>query len=176
MAKASQGQNTVDADFAAHVTGANSVGIPIGAYHFFQLGEPAAPQVEHFLKTIKGKSLQLPPALDLEGSPSDADFKAAAEWMESVAQRTGCQPLLYIDLSNYRAMKAQNVLSSRQPVWLAAYTRTLPAAGLPDDLWFWQHSYTQTVSGIDGHTDTDWFFGHPSDLASIACSPRATSE
>ena len=170
MAKATEGEHTLDADFAGHVTGANGVGIPVGAYHYFRLGQPAAPQAQYFLNTIAEKSLQLRPALDFEGAPSEADLREAVEWLRLVAEETGCQPVLYIDFTNYSTMASLNLVPANQPVWLASYARDLPSHGLPDMLWFWQHSSSQSVTGIDGYTDTDWFFGRATDLAATGCA------
>ncbi|WP_299610715.1 glycoside hydrolase family 25 protein [uncultured Tateyamaria sp.] len=168
MIKASQGVSSPDPEFTNHVAGADSVDIPTGAYHFFQLGDPGVAQADFFLKTIAGQSLELPPVLDLEGAPSEAGFKAALDWMTHVKTQTGCQPVLYIDEANYRVMAP--MLDATQPIWLAAYTPTLPGTGLPPNIWYWQHTSQADYTGVSGNVDSDWFFGTATDLATLGCA------
>lgn len=173
FAKATQGVSTPDDDFTDHVKGANSVGLPVGAYHYFQTGDDGVAQADYYLSTIAGQSLQLPPTLDLEGALTEADFDQAAAWLDHVKTATGCQPLLYIDMSNYTQFAAK--LATDQPVWLAEYASTLPSDG-PPVLWFWQYSETGTVDGISGEVDADWFFGAVDDLAQLRCAKLDAAE
>lgn len=168
MIKASQGVSSPDPEFRNHVAGSDSVDLPTGAYHFFQPGDGGVPQADFFLQTIAGYSLELPPVLDLEGAPTPADLKEAIAFMDQVKAQTGCQTVLYVDEANYRLIAP--LLASDQPVWLAAYTRTLPSTGLPPTLWYWQHTSRGDYTGVSGNVDSDWFFGAPDDLKSLGCS------
>lgn len=167
FAKASQGISSPDKDFTQHVAGANAVDLPVGAYHFFQTGDDGVAQAEFFLKTVAGQALQLPPTLDLEGTLTQEDYKQAVAWMSHVKEVTNCQPLLYIDLSHYKALAP--MIPPTQPVWLAEYSSSLPSEGLPPTLWFWQYAETGRVDGVPGDVDADWFFGSASDLSKLRC-------
>ncbi|HEV7717761.1 MAG TPA: GH25 family lysozyme, partial [Arsenicitalea sp.] len=64
--KASEGGDHVDTAFGPNWSGARSVGITVGAYHFFTLCRPGAEQAANFLRVLPLDQPMLPPVIDLE--------------------------------------------------------------------------------------------------------------
>lgn len=77
-AKATEGEDWVDKQFAANWARAADAGIDRGAYHFFSLCTDGRAQAEHFLRIAKPDPRALAPALDLEELTGDCAPSPAA--------------------------------------------------------------------------------------------------
>jgi lysozyme len=168
--KATEGIGHIDPLFEVDYKGAKTAGLLVGAYHFYRPQALALIQATHFLNAIRGLSLDLPPALDLEvldREPGAAVRGNAARWLEYVEARWGKRPLLY----TYAAFASENHLGAElgaYPLWLADY-REVPH--LPEGWerwWAWQRSGKGHVSGIGGDVDLDIFGGRLEDLKALA--------
>src|SRR5512142_1890331 len=102
--KATEGVSYLDDTLYYNISGAQAVGIPIGAFHFFRAAVPAQKQVDFFLKSISTVKLDLPPVLDFEENPAMSKPNVAAAlktWLDAVEQATARKPLIYPGLYDW---------------------------------------------------------------------------
>ncbi len=161
FAKATQGTEEVDPQFATNWPAMKQAGVVRGAYHFFQPDADATAQAEHFIATVQLEAGDLPPVIDVEVAEGvstegiDADVKT---WLEKVAAAYGVQPILYSDLSFIQENLASGF--SDYPLWVADYSSDPPDPPGDWQKWtFWQNSDTGEVAGIDGDVDLDRYQG-----------------
>lgn len=150
--------------YAPDVNGANSVGLPHGAYYFGRPGttDPTA-SADLFAQIISNDPGTLPPALDLEVSTIDAASSAA--WARTfqyrLTQDTGRVPTLYTGA--YYPWSSDSSLSV-WPLWLSAYPLgytpvnsacglTMPSGGVWGDWSLWQFTSSANLWGLNGNTD-----------------------
>ena len=148
-----------------------SAGMMLGAYHFARPDlTSAVDEANYFADIIEPhfyNGLTLRPALDLEVEPTATlTFEALSTWtqtfMETFINRTGVEPLLYIN-SNF-ANNLDPTLADDYDLWLAHYTDAgNENTGAWDNWMIWQYSESGYVPGIsdDGkfqdNVDTDQF-------------------
>ncbi|HJV46136.1 MAG TPA: GH25 family lysozyme [Bacillota bacterium] len=148
--KATQGTNLVDSKFASFVKGAKEAGIPIGAYHFADLGDPVD-EANHFLSVIDQYDLDLLPVLDLEKSTKDTDLE---QWARTFISTVNQKVMLYTG-NWYIDQYSINGLSEI-PLWTSYYKNTPPYdCGGWTEWTIWQYSETGSVEGITGDVDLD---------------------
>ncbi len=107
-AKATEGSNFVDSQFAANWTGMKNAGIVRGAYHFFRPAAPVKAQVDQFVSVVKAMGADdLPRVLDVEEARTSAgqdEWKAfpiaqripiVLEWLEQAEEGLGRRPAIY---------------------------------------------------------------------------------
>lgn len=147
-----------DSRLCANYDGAKAVGIPVGAYFFFNPNENAQTQADYFAKQLMCRQWELRPCVDVELGEEDtaltAKVLAFAEFLET---STGMRPVIYCN-TNY----ARNYLDSRlskYPLWIAHY-----GADTPGDNPIWsewagfQYSSDEYIDGITENTvDKDRF-------------------
>ena len=168
--KATEGEHYVDPKFAANWVGAQSVGLPVGAYHFFDPAQDAGIQAQHFcavLDKVTGK--RLPPMFDIEktGGVSQALILTKAQkWLDIVEKHTGQRPFLY----TYTSFATQLRLAKRfsdSPLWIAQYGAKTPKLCGWGHWTFWQYSQTGRIPGILGNVDLDYFNGTIAELHAL---------
>lgn len=161
--KASQGIDGVDSSFRTHVAGARSVGLPVGAYHYLDAGDPVAAAAEagHFAAVIAGLPLDLDPVLDVE---DEANTPAAAlAFLERFEAITGRRPMVYT-YPSFIDERLGSALAS-YPLWYASYSNWTPAdRGGWTEWTVLQYSESGYVPGIDGPVDLDEFNGRVEDV------------
>ena len=168
--KATEGGTYIDPKFMANWAGAQTVGLPVGAYHFFDPGQDAGLQAKHFcelLDRVTGR--RLPPMLDVEttGDVSQAMLTLRIQtWLSAVEKHTGQKPLLYT-YSSFATVQRLAKKFSAYKLWIAQYGATTPnLCGWPS--WeFWQYSSKGKVPGITGNVDLDYFTGTIAELHSL---------
>lgn len=170
--KATQGTSFLDDRFAANRTGANNVGIPIGAYHFADVTKSptvvdgAIAEADWFVSSAQPKAGDLPPVLDIEKNNGLGQVKVTKwilTWLEEVRQQTGIYPMIYTSPSGWRDRTGDTTdvaAAGYGLLWVAhwtdASTPTLPANNWGGKGWtFWQYSSSGTVPGISGSVDLD---------------------
>ena len=182
--KATEGTTIADLTYPVNRSGAASVGIRSGAYHFARpsgSGEPAIvadaiAEADYFLSVAQPQPGDLPPVLDLEtrgGLDSTSLLTWASAWLEEVYERTGVRALVYTSPNFWKQSLADTgtVALNGYPLWVAHWTSgaapLVPAANWGNNGWtFWQWSSTWRVAGIPTAVDGDRFRG-PS-LAAVA--------
>ena len=150
--KATEGSDHFDSQWERNRTELSKLGIPHGAYHFFNPKSEPRPQAQHFLKYWKKEDMDLPPVLDVETEGfSDADLIAKMKiWMTVVENETGMRPIIYCSL-NYFETKFINDFKDYK-FWIAAYSRK-PAFIDDSRIIHWQYSETGELPGIDEKVD-----------------------
>lgn len=158
--KATEGLSSVDKQFGRNWALAEKNGITRGAYHFFIPGKSGKTQAENFIKTVRLKSGDLPPVLDVEqtyGVKKDQLQKQVAEWIEIVEKKYGVKPIIYTNVSFYESLLAGKFES--YPLWVAHYLQK-ERPRINRQWHFWQHSETGRVNGIDAFVDFNVFNGN----------------
>jgi parallel beta-helix repeat protein len=165
--KASEGVGWMDSNFVTNMDNGSDADLLMGAYHFARpdLGNNAVDEALYFVSVARNylKGGYLRPALDLEVGSSlgkEALSNWVHEWMETVKNETGIEPIIYVD-SNY----ANNYLDAsvaKYDLWIAHWTydpTASPNTGIWDTWDFWQYSNNGSVPGISGNVDLDLFYG-----------------
>jgi GH25 family lysozyme M1 (1,4-beta-N-acetylmuramidase) len=190
FAKATEGVDFVDSNFAQNMIGAKAAGVIIGPYHFARPDSSntdpndAANEANDFVDAIlpyyQGPNLTLRPVIDLErlaGVGNASQEKVfLSRWIRNFAavvhNRLGFDPMIYT--SSTLANNYLEVDIAQYPLWLAYWNNlsSLPptsASGIWNGQWtFWQATSTATVPGISGNVDGDVFVGEMSDLVKYA--------
>ncbi len=106
FAKGTEGVGWTDSKFFYNMDRGTEVGVQMGVYHFARpdLGNSGAEEANYFL-SVAGDYLNsgfLRPVLDLETGTSLGKVALSnwvLEWMQTVKNRTGIEPLLYTNLN-----------------------------------------------------------------------------
>ena len=159
--RAGEGSDYVDAYFESHYQGALAAGLKIGYYHYVtaQNEEEAREQARFFYSLIRGKTVDLYPAMDFESFPGlDVEEINAigAAFMETLNDCLGYTPSLYSDTNNTASVWDSSF--SSYPLWVAEY-----GPAVPSNTGYWatwdgfQYSDAGNVPGITGQVDLDYF-------------------
>jgi lysozyme len=165
--KSTEGSSGIDQSLQSHLSGAKSVGIKVGVYHFCRAKDTqsAIQEADFFVSTINSIGgfgiLDIAPVLDLE-TPEGASranvVSVCRTWIERVKQLSGVQPMLY-SFPSFADEFLDNTLADI-PLWLADYSHDTPPNHAGWSQWtFLQYSEKGRVTGIDGYVDMDEFDG-----------------
>ena len=171
--KATESTTYTDDTLVPNVSGAASVGIPIGAYHFYRLAVDPKAQADFFLSKIKGLQLELPPSLDFEEQTNIAPAtvaKSLKTWLDIVEAAVGRKPIIYTSAYFWNTFVGTPSWADDYGLWVANYTAA-PAPLLPKpwkNYLFWQYTDKGAVPGISGDVDMNRYAGTEEDLAALA--------
>ena len=153
--KATEGATWTDSMFAANWSGAASVGIPHGAYHFFSLCSTGAAQAQNFLRAHPAAPGGLAPAIDLELAgncsrrpPPRAVAVQLNSFVRLVEAATRQRVVIYLgsDFAHHYNL----TLYSRHQLWIRRFLLR------PTGRWtIWQVDGNAHVGGIHGDVDLD---------------------
>lgn len=162
--KATEGVTVRNRYFAADYAAARRHGYRTGAYHFYSWKTSGHRQAMNFLRNSRYAIGDLPPVLDLE--PTDAQirksggiralFNNVRQWLNTVEQRRGVRPILYISqrfVNKYLHLAPD--LQKKYDVWIARYGEYKPNVNLK----YWQLSPDGRVKGIHGEVDINVYNG-----------------
>ena len=169
MIKATQGRSETaayrdftDSKFTANITGAHSVGIRCGVYHFLtaQTVQEAMKEAEYFLSVIEPfrKIISLYAAVDVESSkylPNDKTLLTQIVFAFcSRVEAAGYDPMIYTNLD---WMKNRLNDISAYPLWLALWRdrENVPTVKQFPSMRIWQWG-TEAVKGIAGKPDANF--------------------
>ncbi|CAM3742524.1 glycoside hydrolase family 25 protein [Mucilaginibacter galii] len=158
--KATEGLLTVDPYFKRNWREAPKVGIRCGAYHFFRPKKNGLWQARFFLQNVKIESGDLPAVVDIErldGVAPAAMRNQLHNFLNHVQTKTHVKPIIYTGLSFYKDYLEGYY--DDYPLWIAHYNREELKAGANTNWWFWQHSETGKVNGINHAVDFNVFKG-----------------
>lgn len=158
--KATEGLLTVDPYFKRNWREAPKVGIRCGAYHFFRAYKSGLWQARFFLQNVNPESGDLPCVVDVERLDNIAPAvmrKELQAFLNHVEKRTGVKPIIYTGLSFYKDY-LEGAFDG-YALWIAHYNRHELKAGANTNWWFWQHSETARVNGINHTVDFNVFKG-----------------
>jgi|GEM_PF-3214707 len=169
--KATEGVGYTDTYFHNNMNNGSAAGLLMGAYHYATPEQDdAIAEAEYFLQVAGDFMIQgyLRPVLDLEqGSELGSTVLSnwVHDWMTTIENETGVQPLLYVN-SDYANNYLDNSVN-QYDLWIAHWTHDpylSPNIGIWDDWEFWQYSNQGSVPGITGGVPVDVFKGNLSEL------------
>lgn len=158
--KATEGLLTVDPYFKRNWREAAKTGIKCGAYHYFRPKKSGLWQARFFLQNVKLESGDLPAVVDIEtlDGKSPAEMrKQLTDFLLQVEAKTHVKPIIYSGLSFYKDYLEDYF--GEYKLWIAHYNKDELKAGKNTNWWFWQHSETARVNGINHAVDFDAFKG-----------------
>lgn len=170
MIRASVGER-YDLRFVDHWYGAETAGLVIGTYHFFERGsgsgvEQAAAYCRSFQRMwrVPGHApvTMLPPVLDIEheeGKDYDPSPEELLAFLDYVEQQTGLCPWIYTCIGWWSKAIGDDPRFARYPLWAADYTPPLDIPKPWTDVVMWQKTSRAKVPGINGHVDVNAFYG-----------------
>lgn len=163
--KATEGTKYTDDKFKYNWDGAKSVGLYVGAYHFFRPEQDAKSQADYFLSVVDTAHTDISPVLDLEtsgGLSAAIVISKTKIWMDRIIEVTGRIPILYSSpsfLNTYFTVNgAPPTWAKNVPLWVANWTNgSEPYMPKGWETWtIWQYSNQGRVPGIYGYVDLNW--------------------
>lgn len=161
--KASQGVSFRDPKFADNLSKARAVGIPCGAYHYFEPGMNIQAQIDNFKGATRFMMLELPPVLDWEEQssvPPKKQAEMAKQWLEEIQDHTGMRPIIYTGPYFFQDEMKSPPGFEIYPLWIAHYFTTKPMIPKP-----WKvptiHQFTEEgkLPGVPGRFDLNHLYG-----------------
>ena len=162
--KATQGVSIRDARFKANWQGAASVGIPRGAYLFYEPEMDPVKQCDLFSSVVDMRPGDLLPCVDLERAspeqPAAIDEMRLQRVCDILELRYGAPPLIY---TSKRYLDSEQILRlpSACPLWVVDYvSETAPKMprGVKEAV-LWQVGCAPGVPGISGDVDRNLLLG-----------------
>jgi lysozyme len=149
IAKATQGADTLDSKFTVNWEGSRAVGLPRGAYHFYDYRVHPIKQAAWLLDNTNHDPGELGYVLDIEALKITPTPKPPATYAEDLRQfcefistQTATVPIIYTAYAFWTAYCGYTAHWARQyPLWIANYNNVAPMLPLPwgPDAWsFWQ--------------------------------------
>ena len=160
--KATEGSWLKDPEFDKNWENARAAGIIRGAYHYFLPNVSPKDQASKFMKTVRLRSGDLPPVVDVEetrGMTKAQIQKYTKEFLNLLEKAYKVRPILYTNRDFYKRHFAEHEDFKGYRFWIAHYYVTdfdMPG----DEKWhFWQHSDRGNVNGINELVDFNVFNG-----------------
>lgn len=142
-----------DSRFESNYSNAKTAGLSVGAYHYMYATTTAGArrEAQGFINNLKGKSFDMPIALDIEERSqynlSRETVEAITKAFMDVCEAAGYYVMLY-SYESFLTAKFSATFRAKYDVWCANISRTPSIAyGIH------QYSFTGTVSGISGRVD-----------------------
>lgn len=161
--KATEGVGYLDPMFKNHVTGAKTVNIPIGFYHFATLNSAnviadSAAEAKAFYEATKGITVGLPYVLDIEKNDIKLSKEDVLKWIQNFVLTLHTCGVNDIVLYSYTPFLNENLPTNHQlglmlPLWVAAYASTYKLPNGWAKAYLWQYSQKGQVDGILGNVD-----------------------
>jgi len=189
FANATEGTTITDATYPLNRSGAASVGLRFGAYHFARpsgasdaaVVSSAIAQADAFVAYAQPHAGDLLPALDFEatgGLSSTRLTEWVQAWLAEVTATLGVHPLIYASPKFWQSAVGDTPLFAiaGNRLWIAHWTQSalpiLPGAGWGGLGWtFWQWTDCARIPGIVHCVDGDRFNGDTLDPVTIPPYP-----
>jgi lysozyme len=179
--KATEGGDRADEKFTANWTGAKSVGLPHGAYHFVYWCRPPMEEMTWFEQNAPVEDDALPPVLDVEATPTSKTCKIHLEkeptianmkvMLEEMERHYGRRPVIYTSVDFYQAILSDGAFDD-YPIWVRS-TKYHPAVKYPGRAWrFWQYQSDGYIPGIEGRVDRGAYYGTPEQWQAFLEGPK----
>lgn len=156
--KASEGGDFGDTAFQRNFEQAHEAGFICGAYHFYNPKTDPVRQADFFIRSVKLRTGDLPPVLDIETRPKDVgklrrDLKI---WLDRIERHYGVKPILYTSYK-FKTRYLNDSVFNSYPYWIAHYY--VDSVAYEGEWKFWQHTDVGTLPGIDRQVDLNVFNG-----------------
>lgn len=171
--KATEGTWLKDAEYEQNWENAHRQGIIRGAYHYFYPDLSPKDQAMHFIRTVRLRSGDLPPVIDVEevrGLGKAQVQRYTKEFLLILEKHYKTKPILYSNRDYYKNYFADVEDFKGYRFWIAHYD--VSDLNMPgDENWqFWQHSDKGNVNGISERVDFNVFHGDSLQLRKL-CIP-----
>jgi len=168
--KATEGSWREDPEFVVNWENARKAGIIRGAYHFFLPNISPRDQAMLFMRTVKLRSGDLPPVVDIEetrGMGKAQIQRYTKEFLRILEKHYKISPILYTNRDFYKQNFADHPDFKDYRFWIAHYhVNNLSMPGEKD--WhFWQHSDRGNINGINEKVDFNVFNGDSAQLRKL---------
>lgn len=170
--EASDGGDWRDPLYAKNTHAAHAAGLRVGAYHHFNLCEPAGRQAQNFLAAAPAEDLSLPPAIDLryigncDRRPTRSEFAYQLQtYLRVLAGHIKVAPVLFVSRSFYRDYLS-NTPFAAGPLWVREIMG-LPHWADKAKVEFHQFAVNMRLKGISGPVNMEVFLGTPADFARL---------
>lgn len=179
IAKATEGRDAQDDQYARNKERAEALGLPFGAYHYAnpdRTANDALLEADNFVDTAALNGNNLLPVLDLEehgGFGPRRLRRWVKTWLAEVEARTGVKPIIYTSPSFWhdRMGNSRWFAKNGYRLWIAHWhvvKPRVPARNWAGRGWtLWQYDNCGHVAGIDGCVDLDRFKGTDIDALRI---------
>ncbi len=141
-----------------------SARIPCGYYYFFYPHFDGTKQARYFCNLLKSVKWNLPPAVDIEHNPGNANQarfqKELKEFLDIVESELGVKAVIYTRATFWNPNVGSPDWASNYKLWIAAYSDTMthPWADKANtiyrprpwnDWWMWQYSADKNARGSE---------------------------
>lgn len=171
--KATEGTWIKDSEFAENWANAGKQGLIRGAYHYFLPDLSAKEQATHFIRTVRLRSGDLPPVVDIEevrGLNKAQIQRYTKEFVKILEKYYKVKPILYMNRDFYKNYFTDNEDFKGYRFWIAHYYVSDLSMPGDEDWHFWQHSDKGNVNGINESVDFNVFNGDSAALRKL-CIP-----
>ncbi|MGO4770931.1 glycoside hydrolase family 25 protein [Flavobacterium sp. W22_SRS_FK3] len=157
--RATAGNDRVDSRFKKNWESAKEYKVMRGAYHYYRPNENSIEQANLFIKTVKLKTGDLPPVLDIEklpkNQPLDSLKKGLKRWLNKVETHYGVRPIIYTGERYYDDFLKEEF--SEYLFWIANYN--FYREKIDEDWLFWQFTEKASLPGIKHRVDVNIYNG-----------------
>ena len=160
--KATEGSWQQDRQFEDNWANAREQGIIRGAYHFFLPHISPKDQATKFIRTVRLRSGDLPPVVDVEepyGMTKAQVQRYTKEFLTILEKHYKVRPILYTNRDFYKIYFSDQADFKDYHFWIAHYYVNRLNMPNDEDWNFWQHSDRGNVSGINEPVDFNVFNG-----------------
>lgn len=168
--RATIGSAGLDTSFQTNWNGAKAAGLLCAPYHLFKPDQDAAYQAAYLYAMMAGKSLDMPPALDVELANGVDAYRiagAVGTCARECERLFGVKPVIYTARWFWDANVSPTDVVADCPLWVANYTiADEPVMPSGWDAWtFWQYDSGGELAGIpDNSVDLNRFSGTHEEL------------
>jgi lysozyme len=157
--RATVGKDRKDFQFKRNWIGAKKNKMIRGAYHYYRPNENSIEQANLFIKTVKLKSGDLPPVLDIEKLPKNQSLdslkKGLKRWLNKVETHYGVRPIIYTGERYYDDFLKEEF--SEYLFWIANYN--FYREKIDEDWLFWQFTEKASLPGVKHRVDVNIYNG-----------------
>lgn len=171
--KATEGTWMKDPTFDNNWENVKEAGLIRGAYHYFLPNVSPKSQAANFVKTVRLRSGDLPPVVDVEetrGMTKAQIQKYTKEFLDLLEKQYKVKPILYTNRDFYKNYFVDDEDFKGYRFWIAHYYVTSLSMPGDEDWHFWQHSDRGNVNGISERVDFNVFNGNLESLRKL-CVP-----
>jgi GH25 family lysozyme M1 (1,4-beta-N-acetylmuramidase) len=171
IAKASEGSDKRDPQYASNKQQVEALGLPFTAYHFARpdttVGDAVA-EADNFVDAAALTGRNLVPVLDLEDNGGLGKRKLVTwtrDWLNEVQVRLGVKATIYTSPAFWAGSMGNTpwFANNGYRLWVAHWgvnQPTVPAANWGGRGWtLWQYTSSGSVAGISGNVDRDRYAG-----------------
>lgn len=147
--------NQIDKKFEENFSGAKSVGIGVGVYHYSYADsvKDAINEAHFCLENIRNRPLEYPVVIDIEDREmlklSNRQRTDIVKAFCDEIERNGYYAMFYCNLNWLNNYLYAQELTPRYDLWLAQWGVSFPAVSCG----IWQYTSNGTVDGISGNVD-----------------------